>query len=130
MGVEGGYDNGEHWVGTQDTRYLQYKNSSTDQKTAPHPDNFLVSYYFVSYICIYKHKAFFFSRAEHIMRSFSSGSLVKNPPANAGDAGSILELGRSLGEGNGNLLQYSCLGNPTDRGAWWATVHGVGKSRT
>ena len=64
------------------------------------------------------------------MRSFSGGSMVKNPPANAGDAGSILELGRSLGEGNGNLLQYSCLGNPTDRGAWWATVHGVAKNRT
>ena len=64
------------------------------------------------------------------MRSFSGGSMVKNLPANAGDAGSILELGRSLGEGNGNLLQYSSLGNPTDRGAWWATVHGVAKSWT
>ena len=64
------------------------------------------------------------------MRSFSGGSMVKNLPANAGDAGSIRELGRSLGEGNGNLLQYSCLGNPTDRGAWWATVHGVAKSWT
>ena len=56
---------------------------------------------------------------------------VKNPPANAGDpgdAGLIPGLGRSPGEGTGNLLQYSCLGNPTDRGAWRATVHGVAES--
>ena len=51
--------------------------------------------------------------------------MVKNLPADAGDAGSILGLGRSPGEGNGNALQYSCLGNPMDRGAWRATVHGV-----
>ena len=44
-----------------------------------------------------------------------------------GDVGFIPGLGRSLGEGNGNLLQYSCLGNPMDRGAWWTTVHGVAK---
>ena len=49
---------------------------------------------------------------------------------NAGDPGSIPGLGRSPGEGNGNPLQYSCLENPMDRGAWWATVHGVTKSRT
>ena len=49
---------------------------------------------------------------------------------NAGDPGSIPELGRSPGEGNGNPLQYSCLENPMDRGAWWATVHRVTKSRT
>ena len=53
------------------------------------------------------------------------GSVVKNLPANAGDAGLIPGSGRSPGEGNGYLLQYSCLGNPMDRGAWWATVHGV-----
>ena len=54
--------------------------------------------------------------------------MVKNPPANAGDirdTGSIPGSGRSLGEGNGNPLQYSCLGNSVDRGAWWVTVHGV-----
>ena len=45
----------------------------------------------------------------------------------AGDLGSIPGLGRCPGEGNGNPLQYSCLGNPMDRGAWWATVHGVEK---
>ena len=53
--------------------------------------------------------------------------MVKNPPADAGDEGSIPGSGRSPGVGNGTLLQYSCLGNPTDRGAWWATVHGVTK---
>ena len=46
-----------------------------------------------------------------------------------GDLGSIPGLGRSSGEGNGNPLQYSCLENPMDRGAWWATVHGVAKRR-
>ena len=51
--------------------------------------------------------------------------MVKILPANAGDASSLPGLGRSPGEGNGNPLQYSCLGNPTDRGAWLATVHGV-----
>ena len=50
-----------------------------------------------------------------------------NLPANAGDLGLILGSGRSPGEGNGNIFQYSCLGNPMDRGAWWATVHRVAK---
>ena len=54
-------------------------------------------------------------------------SAVKNPPANARDAGSIPQSGKSPGGGNGNPLQYSCLGNPMDRGAWWATIHGVTK---
>ena len=49
---------------------------------------------------------------------FPGDSLVKYPTANAGDTGSIPELGRSPGEGNGNPLQYSCLGNPTDRRVW------------
>ena len=53
--------------------------------------------------------------------------MLKNPPANVGKAGSISELRKSPGEGNDNPLQYSCLGNPMDRGAWWATVHGVAK---
>ena len=54
--------------------------------------------------------------------------MVKQPPANAEDAGdvcSIPKLGQSSGGGNDNLLHYSCLGNSIDRGAWWATVHGV-----
>ena len=60
-------------------------------------------------------------------------TVVKNPPANEGDtkdAGSISGLGKSPGGGNGNLLQYSCLENPMDKGAWQATVHGVVKSWT
>ena len=64
---------------------------------------------------------------------FPGGSVVKNPPASAGatgDVGLIPELRRSPGEGNGNPLQYSCLGNPMDRGAWQVTVHGIAKSRT
>ena len=58
---------------------------------------------------------------------FPGGSVVKNMPSNARDAGSIPGLGRCPGEGNGNPLQYSCLGNPIDRGAWQVTVHGVAK---
>ena len=56
---------------------------------------------------------------------FLSGSLVKNTSANAGDLGSIPELGRFPGEGNGNPLQYSCLENPMDRGAWQLQSSGV-----
>ena len=55
---------------------------------------------------------------------------VKAAAYNAGDLGSIPGSGRSSGEGNGNPLQYSCLENSMDGGAWWATVHGVAKSRT
>ena len=54
--------------------------------------------------------------------------MAKNWPANVGDAGSISGSGRSPVEVNDNPLQYSCLGNPMDREAWWATVHGVTKS--
>ena len=58
---------------------------------------------------------------------FPGGSAVKNLPASAGDKGLIPALGRFPGEANGNPLQYSCLGNPMDREAWQATVHGVSK---
>ena len=58
------------------------------------------------------------------------GSVLKNPPANAGDAGSIPGSRRSPGGGNSNPLQYSCLGNPTDSGAWWARVHRMAKNQT
>ena len=58
---------------------------------------------------------------------FPGGSVVKNPPANAGDSGLIPGLGRCPGEGNGNPFQYSCLENPMDREAGQATVHGVTK---
>ena len=77
---------------------------------------------------------------------FPGGSLLKNPPTNArgfpggsdakasaynaGDPGSIPGWGKSSGEGNGNPLQYSCLENPMDRGAWQVTVHAVAKSQT
>ena len=62
------------------------------------------------------------------MMGFPGGSVVKNPPTNAGDMGLIPESGRSPGEGNGNPLQNSCLGNSMNRGVWQATVHGVAKS--
>ena len=72
----------------------------------------------------------------HLVQCFWASQVllvVKNPLANAGDvrdAGSIPGSGRSPGEGNGNPLQYSCLENSMDRGAWWATVHRITKSRT
>ena len=72
----------------------------------------------------------FWPLRSHIM-GFPGGSDNKEPACNVGDPGSIPALGRSPGKGNGNpLLQYSCLENSTDGGAWWATVHGVTKSRT
>ena len=63
-------------------------------------------------------------------KSISGGSVVKNLTANAGDMGSIPGSGRSPGEGNGNPLQFSCLGNPMDIAAWQATVREVAKSWT
>ena len=62
--------------------------------------------------------------------SFSGGTVVKNLPANAGGLGLILGSGRSPGGGHGNPLQYSCLENRMDRGAWWATVQRVAQSQT
>ena len=62
-----------------------------------------------------------------MLLGFPGGSVVKNSPANAGDKGLIPESGRSPGEGNGNPLQYSCLGNPMERGGWQATVCGAAK---
>ena len=67
------------------------------------------------------------------MVHFPGDALVKNPPVNAGDtkdAGLVPGSGRSPGEGNGNTLQYSYLGNPIHGEVWWATVHGVAKSQT
>ena len=61
------------------------------------------------------------------MRGFPGGSVVRNPSANAGGTGSIPGSGRSPGEGHGNPPQYSCLGNPMDRGSWQVIVHGVVK---
>ena len=73
------------------------------------------------------------SKKNLIARVSQVALVVKNPPANAGDlwdTGSIPGSRRSPWEGNGNQLQYSCLENAIDRGDWWATVHGVSKSRT
>ena len=63
-------------------------------------------------------------------KGFPGGVVVKNLPDNQGDAGSICGLGRSHGVGNGNPLQYSCLENSMDRGAWTTIVHGVAKGQT
>ena len=65
-----------------------------------------------------------------LLKGFSGGSDSKESACNAGDQGSISGLGRSPGEGNGNPLQYSCLENSMDRGAWQVTVLGVTKSQT
>ena len=65
-----------------------------------------------------------------MVKSSPGGSSVKNLSANAGDKHLIPGPGRSPGEGNGNSLQYSCLGNPMERAARWATIHGGGKSQT
>ena len=62
-----------------------------------------------------------------LLGGFLGGSVVKNSPTSAEDISSIPGLGRSPREGNGNLLQYSCLISPMNRGAWWATVHTVAK---
>ena len=61
---------------------------------------------------------------------FPGSSVIKNPPASAGDKGLISDLGRSPGEGDGYPLQYSCLENPMDGGSWQATVHGVKRINT
>ena len=66
-----------------------------------------------------------FKRLYYQDSGFLGGSVVKNLPANTGDAGSVPGSGRSPGGGNGNPLQYSCQDNPMDRGAWWATVRGA-----
>ena len=67
----------------------------------------------------------FTKTCEHLLHSSLGGSVVKDLPAHAGDPPSIPGLGRSPGGGNGNSVQYSCLGNSMDRGTWWATVYGV-----
>ena len=72
----------------------------------------------------------FITQILHQLKDFPGGSDGKASAYNVGLPDSIPGLGRSPGEGNGNPLQYSCLENPMDRGAWWATVHAVTKSRT
>ena len=69
-----------------------------------------------------------FNLEVELLRGFPGDLVVKNPPANSGnvrDTDSIHGSGRSPGEGNGSPFRYSCLENPMDRGAWWATVHGM-----
>ena len=73
---------------------------------------------------------FFLLFLTHYNLGFPGGSDSKASAYSVGDLGSVPVLGRSSGEGNGNLLQYSCLENPMDGKAWWATVCGVTKSRT
>ena len=76
-------------------------------------------------------QALFHIQTNVLFHGFPGGSVVKNPPANAGatgDVGLIPGLGRSPGGGNSYPLQYSCLDNLIDRVTWWATVHGVAKS--
>ena len=89
----------------------------------PQTDTFLTLFYF-----------FLFLNSNYFLQTgFPCGSAVKNLPASTGcarDTGSIPGSGISLGGGNGNPFQYSCLGNPMDRGAWWATVHEAAKSWT
>ena len=78
--------------------------------------------------CWYEYKLLQLFQRAVWQSGFRGGSVVKNPSANVGDArdmGSVPGLGRSSGGGHGNPLQYSCLKNPMERGAWWATVHGV-----
>ena len=79
-------------------------------------------------ICInFLRSIFIFSNSN---MGFPGGSVVKNLPADAGDVGPVPGVGRPLGEANGSPLQYSCLGNSMDKGAWQATVYRVTKSRT
>ena len=76
-------------------------------------------------ICIYSLYIY-----THIYIGFPGGLVVKNSPANEGDTGSIPGSGSSLGVGHVNPIQYSCLGIPMDREAWWPTVLGIAKSQT
>ena len=100
-------------LGLLNCRHILY---SLSHQGSPHPINLEIS------SCLINH-------VTHIWAS-QVAHVLKNPPANAGGVGLILESGRSPGEGNGNPLQYSCMKNPVDRRAWWATVHGVAKSLT
>ena len=94
------------------------------------------NYIFILFILVLWHfpilkVGFFFSSTSPlILGGFPCGSDSKESACNSGDPDSPLGLGRSPGEGNGNPLQYSCLQNSMDRGAWWATDHEVSKSWT
>ena len=92
---------------------------------------FLYPYFCISYLCflLLNSRSLLFILDINLL-CFPGGSDGKVSACNAGDLGLIPGSGRSPGEGNGNPLQYSCLENSMDGGAWWATVHGVTKSRT
>ena len=89
---------------------------SFPKQSAHNPWSLLCSYWPIDYFTPYQYA-----------KGFPGGSDGKALACNAGYPGLILGSGRSPGEGNGNSLQYSCLGNSMDRRAWWATVHGVAK---
>ena len=97
-----------------------YKHKALNHKLLTSDDKWFVVRYF-SERHVKKQISFI------IIMSFSGGSVVKNSLANAGHLGSIPGSRRSPGEGNGNPLQYSCLGSPMDRGVWKATAHGEAK---
>ena len=101
--------------------YGRYVKKSASQGSNHNRDwNWIMELNKIKYV---RHLVRFF----HLV-SFPGGSVVNYPPANARDAGLIPDLGRCPGGGNGNPLQYSCLENSMDRGAWWTTVHRVAKS--
>ena len=85
------------------------------------------AYIIINYINL---MCFMYIHTHHMYLGFPSSSAVKNLPANAGDMGLIPGSGRSPRKGNGNPVQYSCLGNPIDRGVWWATPMGSQESDT
>ena len=76
-----------------------------------------------SFVCV----SVYFLKVLHHLMGFPDGSVLKNPPANVGDMGSIPGLGRSPGEGGDNPLKYSCLGNLMNRGTWQTTTHRITK---
>ena len=101
--------------------------SKTEEATGPEDSKVtLLTFLYTSCWSACSHR----TSAELERGPFPGGSAVKTPPANAGDVDSVPGSGRSPGGGNGNPLLYSCLENPMDGGAWWATVDGVTKSRT
>ena len=95
----------------------------TSSFSSPFLSDVLFSSHIFYSISLYKENNIYLELS--FISGFPGGSLIENPPAYAGDTSWILGLGRSPGGENGNTLQYSCLGNPTDKGAWQATAHGV-----
>ena len=83
--------------------------------------------YTIMYSLLFLHQYNMYNVGTRVRAGFPGGSVVKNPPANAEDSGSVSGSSRSPGEGNGNPPQDSCLGNPMGREALWAAVHGVAK---